>query len=527
MKKELQELPLSIQSFEKIRTNNYLYVDKTEDIFKLVKTEKSYFLSRPRRFGKSLLISTLENIFKGNKELFKDLYIYDKWDGWNENYPIIRIDFTNLIYGTVDDLKKSLNIFLTKIAKENNITLEYEKCNGKFGELIKGLKLKHGKKVVVLIDEYDKPILDNISNFEVRDGMKDVLHDFYQILKGQDDNLRFVFLTGVSKFVGTSIFSGFNSPDDLTLDKEFATICGYTQKELEYYFKDHILAVSEEYDVDAETILENIKSCYNGYSWDGQNFVYNPHSTLSLFRKKEFNNYWFGTGTPTFLIKLLKDGNNNLNKIFSTVSAKSEISDSYDPDNIPIIPLMFQSGYLTIKKKERKNLSHTYILSIPNKEVKSSIIRYMMNMGLGFSVDQIEDLRERMRKNIINKDSNRLNLNLQEMFAQIPYNLYDTKEKYYHSIFIVWFYLLGFKVDGEVITSKGQMDAVIIIDNEAIIIEIKYGKNKNKLDNLVEKALTQIIDNKYYEKYLKHDLYSLGIAFADKEIKSEFREINI
>ncbi|MDR2545262.1 MAG: AAA family ATPase, partial [Methanobrevibacter sp.] len=205
MENGLQKLPIGVQSFEDLRTNDYLYVDKTKEIFKLVNSGKSFFLSRPRRFGKSLLVSTLENLFLGNKELFKDLYIYDKWD-WNETYPVIRIDFSGRSHETGVELKKSLNIFLTELAKENGVELVYENHNDKFGELIKKLYGKYGK-VVVLVDEYDKPILDNISYPTVRDDMKKILHDFYQILKSQDDNLRFVFLTGVSKFVGTSIFS--------------------------------------------------------------------------------------------------------------------------------------------------------------------------------------------------------------------------------------------------------------------------------------------------------------------------------
>jgi hypothetical protein len=523
MKEKLQKLPISIQSFEKLRTNKYLYVDKTKEILKLIENEEMYFLSRPRRFGKSLLISTLENIFKGNKELFKGLYIYNEWKQWNEKYPIIRLDFGNLAYETADDLKKSLNVFLTKIAKENNIVLEYEKYNAKFGELIEGLKKEYSNNVVVLIDEYDKPILDNISQPDICSQIKDVLSNFYQILKGYDDDLRFVFITGVSKFVGTSIFSGMNSPDDITLDKRFSIICGYTQEELNFYFKNYIPILSEEYDMDNETILTKIKEWYNGYSWDGKNFVYNPRSILSLFNKMEFNNYWFSTATPTFLIKLLKE-RTDLNMILTEVNAGTEISDSYDPENIPIVPLLFQSGYLTIKNKTNMDLTPQYSLNIPNREVGESFTKYLLNVYTNYPMNDVNGLRIKMQKNFLNKDNNGLNINLREMLANIPFHLYGNNESYYHSIFLVWLLLLGFKIDGEISTNIGRMDAVLLINKEAFIIEIKFDKNKNKIDNLVEEVLNQIIDKRYYEKYLTYNLTLLGIAYADKEVKCKFKD---
>ncbi|MDR2544165.1 MAG: ATP-binding protein, partial [Methanobrevibacter sp.] len=376
------------------------------------------------------------------------------------------------------------------------------------------------------VDEYDKPILDNISYPTVRDDMKEILHDFYQILKSQDDNLRFVFLTGVSKFVGTSIFSGLNSPDDLTIDKEFSTICGYTQGELEHYFKPYYVKLAKKYNMSVDEILDNVKNWYNGYSWDGENFLYNPRSVLSLFRKETFNNYWFSTATPTFLMNLLKE-REDLNIILSNVCAGSEILDSYDPEDIPIVPLLFQSGYLTIKKIETIDLEPNYALDIPNKEVKDSFTKYLLNAYVNYPLNQVNDLRNRMRKNFLNRDSEGLNLNLREMLASIPYNLYNDNEAYFHSIFLLWLNLLGFKIEGEVVTSIGQMDAVLIIKDLAIIVEIKFGKDKDKIDDLLVKALNQIKNNRYYEKYLKHDLVFLGMAFADREVKCEFKELNI
>jgi hypothetical protein len=500
-------------------------VDKTKDIFNIAKNEKSYFLSRPRRFGKSLLISTLENLFLRNKKLFKELYIYDKWN-WEEICPVIRIDLGNRSHENGEELKNSLDIFLTKIAKTNNINLDYKGYADKFGELIEGLADKYGKKVVVLVDEYDKPILDNISNHNVRDEMKKILHNFYQIIKGHDDYLRFVFITGVSKFVGTSIFSGLNSHKDLTLSNNFSTICGYTEDELGSYFKNFIPILGEKYGMNEKTILKSVKDMYNGYSWDGENFLYNPNSILSLFDEMRFNNYWFETGTPTFLIETLK-GNSELSKIFTEVESGSEISNSYDPENIPIIPLMFQSGYLTIKKIKIIDLIDDYILSIPNKEVKDSLIKYLLNIYIDYPLNDVDSLRNRMRTNFLNKDSENLNLNLREMIANVPYQLHVGKEKYYHSIFLLWLNLLGFEICGEISTDKGRMDATLIIDKEAFIIEIKFSKDANKIDDLIDEALNQIKNKKYYEKYLKYNMNFLGIAFAGKKVKCKFNEMRI
>jgi hypothetical protein len=519
----MDNLPLSIQSFGKLRTNNYIYVDKTKDILNLISSETSYFLSRPRRFGKSLLLSTIENVFLGNKELFKDTYIYDKWD-WDEVFPVVRIDFGVRSHRSAEKLKRSLNTFLKEIAKENNFELCYEDYDDKFGELIKKLHDRHGKKVVVLVDEYDKPILDNISKSDVLDDMKEILHDFYQVLKSQDDYLRFVFLTGVSKFVGTSIFSGLNSPKDITLSKNFSTICGYTQDELESYFHDYIPILGVEYGMDGETVLENVRRFYNGYSWDGLNFVYNPQSTLSLFDERSFNNYWFKTGTPTFLLALLKKSR-DLGMILSEVEAGSEISDSYDPGDIPVVPLMFQSGYLAIKKVDSVDLFPTYVLGIPNEEVRYSIVKNLLNVYTDYPLSQVDSLKNRMKRSLLSRDGECLSLNLREMFVNVPFNLYVDKESYYHTVFIIWLYLLGFKIDGEVITDKGRIDAVILMDKEAYIVEIKFGKEN--IDKLVEDALNQINTKRYYEKYFAYNINFLGVAYVDKDVKCKFKELNV
>jgi hypothetical protein len=356
----MKNLPIGIQSFEDIRSNNYLYVDKTEYLYRMVTTGKVYFLSRPRRFGKSLTVSTLEALFRGQKELFEGLYIYDKWD-WTKQYPVIRIDWTAIKHGTSEEIERDLLVWLKRLARENEITLFSEYASSCFGELIVELHRKTGEKVVVLIDEYDKPVTDNLMNKEVREANKQALHDFYQVMKGTDDHLRLIFLTGVSKFAGLSVFSALNNPKDITLDKNYAMLCGITQEELESYFPEHLDAVAKELSITRNELLENIQEWYNGYSWDGKTSVYNPFSTLLLLDQKVFRNFWFATGTPTFLIELLKK-RNNIESYLQPIQARDNIFSSYDPERLETIPLLFQTGYLTIKGVTLEDFELKYTL---------------------------------------------------------------------------------------------------------------------------------------------------------------------
>ncbi|GAA5819308.1 MAG: AAA family ATPase partial [Methanobrevibacter sp. CfCl-M3] len=298
-------LPIGISTFSKIIKNDYIYVDKTEDIYKMVTTGEIYFLSRPRRFGKSLLLSTLKSLFKGDEELFKGLFIENKWD-WEDKYPIITLDMSEINSKTPEILEKSLINQIKRVANENEISLESDIIPDIFAELIDKAYEIHDKKIVVLIDEYDAPLVDNLSNKDVLNENKEIMNKFYKILKSKNKYLRFVFLTGVSKFSGVSVFSGLNSPDDISLNNDFATICGYTEDELETNFKDYINKLALIYDDSYKTFLSKIKFHYNGYSWDGVNKVYNPFSALKLFREKTFENYWYGTGITTSIMKTLK-----------------------------------------------------------------------------------------------------------------------------------------------------------------------------------------------------------------------------
>ncbi|MDR1169880.1 MAG: AAA family ATPase, partial [Prevotellaceae bacterium] len=327
----MQQLGLDTQSFEKLRSRNCLYVDKTEDIYRMITDGRIYFLSRPRRFGKSLLVSTLEALFKGKKNLFECLYIYDKWE-WEE-YPVIKIDWAGINHSTPEKMEKSLMFHLKKNARSYGITLIAESAIDCFSDLIESLHEKTGKDVIILIDEYDKPITAHISDSYLETIKKDV-HDFYQVMKSSDEYLQFVLLTGVSKFSGLSIFSALNNPQDITLDREYVTICGYTQEELESNFSEYIDRAAEYLEMTREYLLEQIQYWYNGYTWDGKTAIYNPFSTMNFFKRQVFGNYWFSTGTPTFLIDLIRRRNSMEDVLKPIVVSDEILFDGYDPANI-------------------------------------------------------------------------------------------------------------------------------------------------------------------------------------------------
>ncbi|MDR3062744.1 MAG: AAA family ATPase, partial [Methanobrevibacter sp.] len=295
----MEKLPVGIQTFSQIREEGYVYVDKTKYMYEITTQGKPYFLSRPRRFGKSLLISTLKELFQGNKKLFKGLYIYDKWN-WEETYPVIHIDLAGGTYNDLNDLENKLKSIINRIARNFQVKIYSEPLDEKFTDLISEISKKTNKKVVILIDEYDKPIISNLQNKNL-DKIQSKLGNFYEVLKTNDPYIRFIFLTGVSKFAQVSVFSKLNNLDDLTLVDEFNSICGYTQEELEANFQPFIQKLADKFQISYLDALDRLKSFYDGYSWNGKVKVYNPYSTLLCFKHGEFGQEWFNTGTPSVL----------------------------------------------------------------------------------------------------------------------------------------------------------------------------------------------------------------------------------
>jgi hypothetical protein len=370
-------LPVGIATFKDIIDGNYLYVDKTHFAYKLISEGKYYFLSRPRRFGKSLLIDTLYQVFNGNKKLFKGLYIYDKeWD-WKK-YPVIKINLTELTAENPELLKKLILNELSNISNSYELSIKSDIYNEAFKELIILLREKFDSQVVVLIDEYDKPIIDHLETPALASEFREILKGFYTIIKAQDANIKFAFLTGVSKFSKTGIFSGLNNLRDISMEKDFSAICGITQKELLTNLKEHISDFSIAENLSEDELTDKIALMYNGYCFsDKCESVYNPFSTLNLFVKQHFSNYWFESGTPTFLIKLIKN-QRQIPQCIENIWVNEYAFGSYEIETLDLIPILFQAGYLTIKDyiSDRKQ----YLLSYPNLEVKESFQHYLTNV---------------------------------------------------------------------------------------------------------------------------------------------------
>ncbi|GHV64617.1 ATPase AAA [Bacteroidia bacterium] len=523
----MKNLPIGVQSFEKLRSEGLLYVDKTKDIYQLT-SSSTVFLSRPRRFGKSLLVSTLGELYKGNKSLFEGLYIYDKWD-WTQQYPVIRIDWTIISHGSREEMERSMLGYLKRQADLYEINLVSEYASDRFSELIESLHRKTGKKVVVLIDEYDKPILDAIGKAEAAD-IRAFLQVFYVVLKGSDEHLKFVFLTGVTKVAKVSIFSALNSLEDITLDEGYASICGYTQEELERDFSEYISDTAVHLEMTREDLLANIRRMYDGYSWDGKTSVYNPFSTLPFFKKKAFSNYWFETGTPTFLINRLKK--HGLAKtVLEPIIADSSAFDSYDPEALDDVPLLFQTGYLTIKSQRRVGIETKYTLEVPNMEVKKSLMEHLLSAYTNYPHSTMSVLGQEMLQQILDFDEEGFTINMRLMLAGVPYTLKASKERNkakaeaenlenearYHIIFQLWMTMLGFNIQSEKITNRGRMDAVLLQDGVAVVVELKYHA-KTKLKTLLKQAIAQIREKRYYEQFLDRKIILLGIAFTGKEV---------
>jgi hypothetical protein len=517
-----RRLPIGIQDFKKIREEGFLYVDKTAIIHRLISNSGgAFFLSRPRRFGKSLLISTLEAFFKGQKPLFTGLYIADKTD-WNVDYPIIKLDWTAIGHTTKGKLESGIIEILERIGESYQIDLKISENAAKvFEQLIFRLHEKTGHKVVVLIDEYDVPILDNLSEpNDVLEPIREFLQGFYRVLKAADEYLHFVFLTGITKFAKVSVFSALNNLVDITMDSEYAAICGLTQNEVEDNFTSYIEQIAKENDTNNQEVMKMIQHWYNGFSWDGYTFVYNPFSTLLLFSKKVFENYWFATATPSFLIDIIKE-RNDIKYLLELVEVDGTGFDTFDHKVLDTKLLLFQTGYLTVKnvKKGRLGVPPVYTLGIPNNEVRNSLLEYMLSSYASCPVSDTAILRDRMRKQILNGETNAFEETAKELFARIPYQLHIPREAYYHSLMLLWLSLLGFEIQGEVSTNKGRIDAVWTWEDQVIITEVKFADEGNT-NRLLQDALAQIHEKEYTERYRDdiHKITLLAIGFTGKNI---------
>ncbi|TWI68180.1 PD-(D/E)XK nuclease superfamily protein [Desulfobotulus alkaliphilus] len=503
----MKKLPIGIQSFEAMRSEPHYYVDKTCFVKTLMDSGKYYFLSRPRRFGKSLFVDTLRQAFLGKKEFFQGLYLENNWD-WNTAYPVIHVSFGSGVMGSLEELELTQMEILGRNCRLYGIEhLDSPTIKGKFFELIERLHEKHGQKVVVLIDEYDKPILDNIANKSLAIEIREKLKNLYSVLKDADVHLKFVFITGVSKFSKVSLFSGLNNLQDITMNPACATLCGYTQKELETVFADQLEGLDK----------ERIRQWYNGYAWLGEK-VYNPFDILLYFSERQFRSFWFETGTPSFLITLLMEKHYSIPSI-EQLYLGEELIDSFDVDRIRVETLLFQTGYLTIERMDEKMVGRrTYQLAYPNMEVKSSLNRWILN-------ELVEDVvaksanETRLIRAIQTKSFNDLRDIFHRFFASIPHDWYRKNELsgyegYYASIFYCYFAACGFEIRTEDATNHGRMDLSLFYDDICCIFEFKVLENAGE-----GSAMAQLKDKKYHEKYQgsRKEIYLVAVEFSKKD----------
>ena len=476
----MKELTTSIFSFENLIRGKYLYVDKTEYIWQLIENEgESYFLSRPRRFGKSLTLSTLKAVFEGKKELFRGLAIYDKPYDWKP-YPIIHLSFGD--YSPINNTAEKLNLYFLRkvkaIAKDLKVSLTVDDdASQAFAEMMNIFKEKN-QQVVILIDEYDKPILDNVTEPNIKEIQK-CLKGFYSVLKDRNSQERLLFITGVSKFCHVSLFSDLNNLTDITMDARFATMLGYTQEELEANFGDRLDALAG----DRDELMQEIKRWYNGYRFEeNAKTVYNPVSLAQFFQSDgKFKNYWFATGTPTFLLELMKKQRFDLEKAL-TSPVSNLAFDAYEIDRLNPLTLLVQTGYLTIDSTVKRFGDTAYRLRFPNLEVKGAFETYLAGYCSGLS--------------------------MKVFFAKVPYDVHLKDENNFQLLFFSIFMLLGISITAESKTNQGRIDAVATNEDFVFVFEFKLDKSK-------EMALEQIKDRDYYRRYMNSGkkIILIGVNF--------------
>ena len=500
-------LPLGLQTFAKVREGGFAYVDKTPLALNLANDAGIYFLARPRRFGKSLFLDTLRNLFEGKQELFRGLHAEHNWE-WAVKYPVIKLDMSGGST-SVKALKATLEGNLLRAAERLDVQLSAtSEPHELFHQLIHRACVQHGRPVVLLIDEYDKPMIDNIGRLDLARQMRDQLRDFYSIIKATDEHLRFVMLTGVSKFSKVSIFSGLNNLEDISLNPDYGSICGYTEAELRVVFDEHLRGVDR----------EQLRRWYNGYNFLGTDLVYNPYDILNFikrsqsFGKFKFENYWFKTATPTFVIELLADAQISPQQL-ELQRVGEEILDSCTIEQLEATTVLFQSGYLTIDSVDESNpLAVTYKLVCPNYSVRAAL---QNNLFKRYTGNKDASLRSNMVRALDNADLDTVESELTRLFASIAADNYRKNdiarfEGYYASVVYSFFAGMGLTVIAEDVANLGRIDLTIQLADHTYVIEFKVVKRKSKTNS----ALQQIINQGYAAKY-SGKVYQIGIEFSE------------
>ena len=500
--------PIGIQNFESLRNDNYFYVDNTKLIYQLARSGRYYFLSRPRRFGKSLLISTLEAYFEGKKELFRGLAIENLEKDWIK-YPILHLDLNIEKYNSPDSLDKILNDKLEYWESIYGTRPSETSFSLRFAGIVRRAYEQTGQRVAILVDEYDKPMLQSIGNEELQRSFRDTLKPFYGVLKSMDGCIKFALLTGVTKFGKISVFSDLNNLNDISMDERYIEICGITEKEIHENLEDELHELARRQKMTYDEVCKELKECYDGYHFVEDSIgLYNPFSLLNTFDKMKFGSYWFETGTPTYLVELLKQNHYSLQRI-AHEETDADVLNSIDSASQNPVPVIYQSGYLTIKGYDRR--FGMYRLGFPNREVEEGFIKFLLPYYA--NVDKIESPFQisKFVHEVEQGDYDAFFRRLQSFFADTPYELVRDLELHYQNVLFIVFKLIGFYVKAEYHTSEGRIDLILQTDQFVYIMEFK-------LDGTAEEAIKQINDKHYAQAFNadKRKLYKIGINFSNK-----------
>mgnify|MGYP000566693889 CR=1 FL=1 len=504
---QIRKLPIGIQTFDKLREGGFLYVDKTAMIYQIASTSTPYFLSRPRRFGKSLLISTFEAYFQGRKDLFQGLAIEQLETKW-EQYPVLHLDLNARKYETAADLTAMLNQYLEKWELLYGQEKEDRSPEERFAYVIERACTLTGKQVVVLIDEYDKPLLQAVLDENLLDEYRKILKAFYGVLKSADRYLRFVFLTGVTKFAQVSVFSDLNQLNDISMKSPYAALCGITKEELVKTFLPELERLAKRRGISLQEVIDLMERQYDGYHFHPEGVgMFNPFSVLNVFDGYKFENYWFQTGTPTFLVKMLMDSNYDLRTLIDGVEANAASFNEYRAESRNPIPLIYQSGYLTIKEYDPR--FKTYQLAFPNDEVRYGFMNFLLPFYSNIPDNEQDFYIGKFVHELESGNINAFLTRLQAFFADIPYELNDQTERHYQTVFYLIFKLMGQFTQAEVRSAKGRADAVVKTPKYIYVFEFK-------LNGTAEQALQQIEDKGYLIPYQadEREVKKVGVEFS-------------
>ncbi len=507
-------LPIDISSFDRLRSGGYLYVDKTQVIHHLITSGRFYFLARPRRFGKSLLISTLRELFLGNKEYFKDLWI-DRHSSYEwPVHPVINLDFSALDWATVETLSASLGEHIESIGQRSGVDVSAgATAVAKLYTLVKALAVKGD--VVLLIDEYDAPIVKHLENPEVAEEMRTYLSNFYTTVKGLENSLRFLLLTGVSKFSKASVFSGLNNLRDISMLPLASAVCGYTEEELHENLAPHVAELAHEQGRTSEEVFHEMRVWYNGYRFSrGPVKVYNPFSVFYYLNEKRLSNYWFSTGTPDFLIGLIKKEISAF-EVIDHVQVSEATLGAFSLGSIPLPTILLQTGYLTIEDYD--DAAQRYQLSYPNQEVRISFAEYLVATFLEVQRDSVDRFQDGLRRALRSRDVVAFCEVLQSIFSNIPYQIHVKEEAYYHSLLQVVGLMIGLDCRSEISMSTGRIDLILTTSTAVYIFELK-------LNRTPQEALHQIQEKRYYEPYSTtgKQIVLVGLNFNFEQKKLSF-----